>query len=82
MHRTTILLDKEARQATSQLSERLGISASEVIRRALLNLRDQVVGPSPARRRERVAALHTLSRMFEGKDVEAEIRALKRERAR
>ena len=81
MHRTTILLDQEARQAAKQVSQKLGISASEVMRRALLNLRDQVVGPSPARRRERVAALKQLRKLFAGYDPEPEIRAIKKERA-
>lgn len=82
MHRTTILLDAEARRAARQVGQKLKLNSSEVIRRALINLRDQVVGPSPARRRERVAALRQLSRLFQGHNAEAEIRAIKRERAR
>lgn len=76
------MLDAGARRAAKELSARLGITPSEAVRRALVSYRELVVGPSPARRRARVAALRKLGRLFDGHDAAEEISALKAERAR
>jgi len=75
--RTTILLDDEAQAAARELAHRYGCSASEAIRRSVLRHREAVMGVSPARRRERVQVLNRLIDLFEGHDVEDEIRRLK-----
>lgn len=80
MVRTTVMLDPESRQAADALSAKLGISASEVIRRALANFRDQQLGVPPSFRRKRSAAFLKLSALMQGGPAEAEVRAIKRER--
>lgn len=78
MHkRTTILLDDEAQAAARELAHRYGCSASEAIRRSILQHRETVMGVSPERRKERVQVLKRLIDLFEGHDVEEEIRRLK-----
>ena len=79
MKRTTIVLDPASAAAASQLSGRLQVSVSEVIRRALLDYRDKMVGVTPDFRDQRVRALHELFDLFEGHDGRAEIRRLKSE---
>lgn len=79
MKRTTIVLDESAQEAAAQLSSRLHLSVSEVIRRALLEYRDKMVGVTPEFRDQRVQALHQLFDLFEGHDAEGELRRLKRE---
>ena len=79
MKRTTVVLDDASTEAAAQLSGRLQISVSEVIRRALVDYRDKIVGVSPEFRDQRVAALHKLFELFDGHDYEAELRRLKAE---
>jgi hypothetical protein len=80
MVRTTVMLDAESRQAADALSAKLGISSSEVIRRALANFRDQQLGVPASFRRKRSAAFLKLSALMQGGAAEAEVRAIKRER--
>ncbi len=80
MVRTTVMLDAESRRAADALSAKLGISASEVIRRALANFRDQQLGVPASFRRKRSAAFLRLSALMQGGAAEAEVRAIKRER--
>lgn len=79
MKRTTIVLDSASLEAAHQLSGRLHVSMSEVIRRALLDYRDRLVGVTPEFRDQRVQALHQLFELFEGHDARAEIRKLRDE---
>ena len=77
--RTTIVLDEATRSAARELAQHYDCSMSEAIRRAVAHERDRVAGVSAefrARRRQALAQLFTL---FEGHDVEAELRGLKRE---
>ena len=78
-HRTTILLDDEARQAAKTLAQKYGCSASEAIRRAIIRQCDAEEGVAEPFRSERTEALNRLFLLFEGHDVEEEIRRLKRE---
>lgn len=80
MVRTTVMLDPESRQAADALSAKLGISSSEVIRRALVNFRDQRLGVPASFRRKRAAAFLRLSALMQGGAAESEVRAIKRER--
>jgi hypothetical protein len=79
MKRTTVVLDSASLDAAHQLSSRLHVSMSEVIRRALLDYRDKMVGITPEFRDQRVAALHRLFDLFEDHDARDEIRRLKSE---
>jgi predicted transcriptional regulator len=79
--RTTIMLDDDSRRAAKELAAQLDVSASEVIRRALVHYRDGIVGVPPEARRRRMAAFERLMALFEGHDAEAEIRRLKSEDA-
>lgn len=79
MKRTTVNLDERALIAARQLSSRLQVSLSEVMRLALVNYRDQVVGVTPEFRDQRVGDLNRLFDLFEGHDAEAEVRRLKQE---
>ncbi len=76
------MLDETARRAVQQVSERLGVTPSEAMRRALVSYRDEVLGPSPERVQERVQALAALRRKFRGHDGRREVKALYAERAR
>lgn len=78
-HRTTILLDDEARQAATDLANRLQVSTSEAIRRAIVRYRDMLAGVPPEARQRRKAAFARLIELFEGHDAEAEIRRIKAE---
>ena len=79
MKRTSIVLDPSSLDAATQLSGRLHVSVSEVIRRALLDYRDKMVGVTPEFRDQRVKALHELFDLFEGHDGKEELRRLKSE---
>lgn len=79
MKRTTVVLDSASLEAAHQLSGRLHVSMSEVIRRALLDYRDKMVGVTPEFRDQRVAALHKLFELFDGHDAREEIKRLKSE---
>lgn len=81
MKRTTVVLDSASLEAAHQLTGRLHISMSEVIRRALLDYRDKMVGVTPEFRDQRVQSLHKLFDLFEGYDPTEELRRLKEERA-
>ncbi len=81
MKRTTVVLDSASLAAAHQLSGRLHISMSEVIRRALLDYRDKMVGVTPEFRDQRVKALHELFDLLAGHDARDEIRRLKSEDA-
>lgn len=76
--RTTIILDERSRAAAADLASHYRCSVAEAIRRAILGHRDAVKGVPPARRRERVAALRELARLFKGTDADAEVKELKR----
>ena len=76
-HRTTLILDDEARKAARQLALCYGCSASEAIRRAVIRHRDAVCGVPEERRRERRKILEHLFELFEGHDAKEEIRRLK-----
>jgi hypothetical protein len=78
-HRTTLVLDEDARAAARQLARRHGCSVSEAIRRSLVRQRDAEVGLSAQRRRARVGALRQLFELFEGSDPAEEVRRLKPE---
>lgn len=52
---------------------------SEVMRRALLDYRDKMVGVTPEFRDQRVKALNRLFDLFQGHDAREEIRRLKTE---
>jgi hypothetical protein len=78
-HRTTILLDEETRRAARELAARYDCSLSEAIRRAIHAQRQQVLGVSAERRRERLHAFHRLIELFDGHDPEREISELKDE---
>jgi hypothetical protein len=77
--RTTIVLDARSRAAARELARRYGCSVSEAIRRSVVRQRDAEIGVSSGRRRERVAALKRLFRLFEANDPGAEVRRLKAE---
>lgn len=81
MHRTTILLDEETRQAAREIARRLDCSTSEAIRRAILGYHEVTGGVSAPQLRRRRQALARLYEMFEGHDAEAEIRERKAEDA-
>jgi hypothetical protein len=77
--RTTILLDEETRLAARELAAKYDCSVSEAIRRAILAHREQSLGVSEERRRQRLAAFERLVDLFEGHDAAGEIERLKRE---
>ncbi len=79
MKRTTVVLDEVALGAARELSTRLQMSMSEVMRQALVHYRDQMVGVSPTFRDQRVEALNQLFELFEDNDAAAEVERLKRE---
>lgn len=77
--RTTLLLSNDSRRAAKQLSAKLQVSPSEVVRRALVHYSDHLLGVSAARRRRRKKALERLALMFDGHDPETELNQLKAE---
>jgi hypothetical protein len=80
MHRTTLMLDAPSRQASRRLARTLGVTSSEVMRRALLLLERDVLGVSAPERAQRVAALEKLASLSSKVDVKAELARLRRER--
>jgi hypothetical protein len=77
--RTTIVLDEVSRRAAHELASSYGCSMSEAIRRAIVEQRNQRLGVSEERRRERLSAFKRLIELFEGHDAAEEIGRLKRE---
>ena len=73
------MLDEKARVAVRQLAGRYGCSVSEAVRRSIIRQRDTELGISARRRRERVAILRRLAKLFEGNDPHTEVRRLKAE---
>jgi hypothetical protein len=78
-HRTTILLDEATRKAARELALRYDCSVSEAIRRAILTQRNQALGVSEERRRERLEAFDRLIELFDGHNARAELARLKEE---
>ena len=78
-HRTTLILDEEARAAARQLAVVYGCSTSEAIRRAVVRHRDAVYGVPAASRKQRKQALKRLFELFEGHDAAEEVARLKAE---
>lgn len=76
-HRTTLLLDDSTRNAARQIALRYGCSTSEAIRRSILRYRDTVFGIPAESQTERRKVLLRLFEIFDGNDVEEEIRRLK-----
>ena len=79
MHRTSLLLDEDSRQAARELAQLYGCSSSEAIRLAIVRHRDALLGVPEQARRERRKVLGRLIKLFEGHDAKAEISRLKRE---
>lgn len=77
VHRTTILLDDNSRRAAKQVASELDVTPSEVIRRAIVAYRDQIVGISADARKRRLRSFKRAVQLFEGNDAEAEVQALK-----
>ena len=77
MHRTTILLDDEARSAARTLARRYDCSTSEAIRRAIVNEERRSSGVTSEARQRRLEAFRRLCEAFEGHDADAEIAELK-----
>ena len=77
VHRTTVLLDDDSRQAAKQLASELEVTPSEAVRQALVAYRDQIVGVSADSRARRVRAFKRAIELFEDNDAEAEVKALK-----
>jgi hypothetical protein len=80
MHRTTLMLDAPSRQASRRLARTLGVTSSEVMRRALLLLERNVLGVGEPERAKRVVALEKLVTLSSNVDVKAELARLRRER--
>ena len=78
-HRTTILLDKEARTAARELALRYDCSTSEAIRQAIVRQHDLVFGVSAETRRARLETLDRLFSLFDGNDAAEEVARLKSE---
>ena len=82
MHtRTTIMLDPSSRKAARQLASHLDVTPSEVIRRALVQYRDQLLGAPEASVRARLVALDRSLSVFRDVDPHEEVRRMKREDA-
>lgn len=79
MHRTTLLLDEQSRQAAKELASNLDCSTSEAIRIAIVRYRDLTMGVSEAVRDQRKQVLFRLFDLFEGHDADEEIARLKSE---
>lgn len=79
MKRTTVNLDERSLLAARQLSSRLQVSMSEVMRLALIRFRDEMVGVTPDFRDQRMSDLERLFEMFDGHDAAAEVARLKAE---
>ncbi|MGH8311319.1 MAG: hypothetical protein ACRETX_16180 [Steroidobacteraceae bacterium] len=81
MSRTTIVLDHPSETALSALTKHYGCSASEAVRRALVQHRERTLGVPEEKRQRRRAALEQLVRLMDGHDWQAEIERLKNEDA-
>ncbi|MCU0697911.1 MAG: hypothetical protein MUC96_15405 [Myxococcaceae bacterium] len=81
MHRTTLMLDAPSRAASKRLAQKLGVSPSEVMRRALQLLQAEVLGVPEEDRKRRVAAFEKLVELSSKLDAAKELKRLKRERA-
>ncbi len=79
--RTTLILDSASKQASRRLARKLGVSPSEVMRRALALLQAEVLGVPEEESSRRVAAFKKLVELSSKVDARAELRRLKRERA-
>jgi negative regulator of replication initiation len=79
MSRTTIVLDERSEDALAALTKHYGCSASEAIRRALVQHRERALGVPEDKRRRRKAALEKLIEVMDGHDWQAEISRLKEE---
>lgn len=79
MSRTTIVLDEPAERALAALTKHYGCSASEAIRRALVQHRERALGVPEEKRKRRRAALEKLIELMDGHDWQAEIAQLKQE---
>lgn len=75
-HRTTVVLDDDSLEALRQIAARLGVSASEVVRRAVVRFRDERIGVSEEKRQRRGKALRSLIERMDGQDVDAELARL------
>jgi hypothetical protein len=81
--RTTIVLGERARHAAERLATLWGVTPSEAIRRAVIEVDQETVRASPERvRRARADALDRAQAVFETMDVESEIARLGDERDR
>ena len=80
MSRTTLMLDAPARQASRRLAQKLGVSPSEVMRRALALFQAEVLGVPEEDRKRRVDALEKLVKLSSKVDVKAELKRIRRER--
>jgi len=79
MSRTTIVLDNSSEEALEALTRHFGCSASEAVRRALVNHRDRTLGVPAEKRRRRAAAFEKLVQLMDGTDWQTEIARLKDE---
>lgn len=79
MNRTTIVLDEQSEAALEALRKHYGCSASEAVRRALVQHRARTLGVPSDKRKRRVAALRKLVSLMDGNDWQAEIARLKEE---
>ncbi len=79
MNQTTIVLDEQSSDALAALTKHYGCSASEAVRRALVQHRTRTLGVPENKRRRRKAALLKLIELMDGHDYLAEIKRLKEE---
>lgn len=81
MSRTTIVLDTPSQAALDALTRHYGCSASEAVRRALIQHLDRALGVPEEKRRRRRAALEDLVRLMDGHDWQSELKSLEEEEA-
>jgi hypothetical protein len=81
MSRTTVVLDAPSQAALDALTRHYGCSASEAVRRALVQHRDRALGVPEEKRKRRRAALDDLVRLMDGHDWKAELDRLDEEEA-
>lgn len=81
MSRTTVVLDGPSQAALDALTRHYGCSASEAVRRALVQHRDRALGVPEEKRKRRRAALDDLVRLMDGHDWKAELDRLEEEEA-
>jgi hypothetical protein len=74
-----VLLDPASRRAVRSLAAELGVSMSEVVRRALVHYRRHMRSARDDSRRRRVAALERAFDLFRSVDARSEVRRLKQE---